>query len=164
MRNRHKFKIESANGKATGQRQHLDRDLVQKTRFAKLEAQDLGCEGRAINRLAQARPEPWQRAQMILMGVSQNDAGKSGAIGFKERQIGQDDVDSGLGLLAELHAQVDENPLPIVGWAQTIGIAVHADLAHAAQRNEHEFAARWKGVFRSHAFPSARSDKLTSPA
>ena len=44
----------------------------------------------------------------------------------------------GLRLAAEGDAHVDDEPLAVVGRAIAVEIEVHADLAHAAKRHEHE--------------------------
>jgi hypothetical protein len=53
--------------------------------------------------------------------------------------IRQDDLDAGRRLVAEGHAQVDHDPLAIVGRAKAVQVEVHADLVRPAQRQEDEF-------------------------
>ena len=63
-----------------------------------------------------------------------------------EAQIRQDDVDAGLDLARERHAEVDHQPLPGVRRAEAVEVDVHADLAEAAERHEYELVSDSAGL------------------
>ena len=128
--------------------------------------QHLGGERRGIDRdAAELRPEIDHRAEMILMRVGEQQAVDVVALVLEEADVGQDDVDAGLGVAAEGDAHVDDQPLARAAAAIAVEIQIHADLAHAAQRQEDEIgslsirSARHVGVFAPH-----RLKKNTSPA
>ena len=77
------------------------------------------------------------------MRMGQDEAGEVRPLLLDEAQVGQDDVDAGVVLaLGEGDAEIDHQPLARVGGPEAVEIAVHADLADAAERHEHELARR----------------------
>ncbi len=98
------------------------------------------------------------------MRMGENKADEAGAIVRNESQVGQDNVDSRLGLFAELDAEIHQKPLTVARRSETIGVAVHPDLAHAAQRHQHEFGSGVGGSWGTHGGLSETSARLTSPA
>ena len=75
---------------------------------------------------------------MVFVGVRQHDAQDAVGVFFDELGVGQDDLDAGRGLVAERHAQVDDDPLAVVRRAEAVQVEVHPDLVRPAQRQEHE--------------------------
>jgi hypothetical protein len=51
----------------------------------------------------------------------------------------QDHLDARRRLVAERHAQVDDDPLPVVRRPVAVEVEVHADLVRPAERQEDEF-------------------------
>ncbi len=79
------------------------------------------------------------RAQVVLVGVGQDDAENVVGIGLDELGIRQDDLDARRRLVAERHAQVDDDPLAIVRRPEAVQVEIHADLVRPAERQEDEF-------------------------
>ncbi len=53
-------------------------------------------------------------ADVVLVGVGQHDAQDVVGVVLDEVGVGQDDLDARRGLVAEGHAQVDDDPLAVV--------------------------------------------------
>jgi hypothetical protein len=97
-------------------------------------------EARGIDRHLQAGPQLGQRADVVLVGVGDEDAQQIVALLLDEAQVRVDEIDAGQVLLAaEAHAEVDQNPLPVRLRPVAVEGRVHADLAEAAERHEDEF-------------------------
>ena len=75
---------------------------------------------------------------MVFMRMGQQQSPEVGALGFEEGDVGKNHIDAGLGVAAKGDAHVDDQPLAVVGRPVTVEIEVHADLAHAANGDEHE--------------------------
>ena len=112
------------------------------------ELRELGLEHRrrergCIDRHPEPRPQLDDGADVVLVRVGQHQAGKCAALLLDEAQVGQDHVDAGVVLaLREGDAEIDHQPLARIGGPKAVEIAVHADLADAAERHEHELAGR----------------------
>ena len=77
---------------------------------------------------------------MILMRMGGDDAQHILALLRQIADVGHDEVDARrVGLAAEQHAAIDDDPLAVVGRAEAIGVEIHADLARPAQRQEDQF-------------------------
>ena len=77
---------------------------------------------------------------MVLMGMGEHDAGEVLALLFEEADVGQDQVDARQMLLRrERDAAIDRQPLPAALVAEAVDREIHADLADAAERREHQF-------------------------
>ena len=84
-----------------------------------------------------------QRAEMILVRVGEHDADEILALLDQIADVGQDQIDAGQMLLAgERHAEIDREPLAAALVAEAVERQVHADLADAAERREHQFLLR----------------------
>ena len=79
---------------------------------------------------------------MILVRVGQHEADEVFPLLLDEAQIRQHDVDARLALVRKGDAEVDHQPLARVRRTEAVEIDVHADLAEAAERHEHEFVCR----------------------
>ena len=89
-------------------------------------------EFRAIDRNVQFTENPWQGADVVFMSMSENDAAYLMTIFEQIGDIGNDDVDAEQFGFGEHQAGVDDDD--VIALAD--GHAVHAELAHAAQRND----------------------------
>src|SRR4029079_18535011 len=107
-----------------------------------LRLQHAGGEGRRIDRRLEARPQLDDGADVVLVGMRDDDAGKVGAVLLDETHIWEDDVDAGVVLaLGEGDAAIDHQPAALILRPETVEIGVHADLAQTAKCQEHEFVA-----------------------
>ena len=80
-----------------------------------LASQQRGRERRRKDRHVQPRPEIEQRAEMILMGMGDDDAGEILALLLDKADVGQNQVDAGQMLVrGEGDAEIDRQPLPRV--------------------------------------------------
>ncbi len=122
-----------------------DPRLIEQALLAQLLAQQEGGERRGVEGRLQPGPQPAHGADVVLVGVGQDDAEDVLGVLLDEGRVGQDDLDARRGLVAEGHAQVDHDPLAGVGRAVAVEVEVHADLVRAAQRQEDEFVARDSG-------------------
>ena len=96
-----------------------------------------GGERRRVERHAEIGGEIGDRADMVLMPVGQHDPEQILVPLFDEGEIGQDQVDAGIGRIGEGHAEIDHHPFAVAA----VEIDVHADLARAAEREEEQFFA-----------------------
>src|SRR5262245_23216191 len=120
------------------------RDLVQldlgRTRFgepAGLEKAER--EAGRVDRRTQARPHLDERADMILMGVGNEDSEQVLPLLLDEAKIGIDQIDAGEMLLAaKSHAAIDEDPLSLALGTETVKGGIHSDLAETAERDEYQ--------------------------
>ena len=77
---------------------------------------------------------------MVLVRVGEHDAGEVLALLDQIADVGQDEVDAGQMLFrGEGDAEIDRQPLPAPLGAEPVDRQVHADLADAAERREHQF-------------------------
>ena len=77
---------------------------------------------------------------MILMRVGEHQAGEVFALLHQIADVGQDQIDARQMLFrGERHAEIDRQPLAVALVAQAVDRQVHADLADAAERREHQF-------------------------
>ena len=81
---------------------------------------------------------------------------------FGEADIGQDEIDAGIAVVAEFDAEIDHDPLAASTIADAIEIAVHADLADTAEWQQHELG--WTARRAHHAGARSGDAKATSPA
>src|SRR5271168_2827710 len=76
---------------------------------------------------------------MVLVGVCKNNPQDVVGMFLDERGVGQNDLDPRRGLIAEGHADIDDDPLAIVRRTVAVAVEVHPDLVRAAERQEYEF-------------------------
>ena len=62
----------------------------------------------------QPRPQIGHGAQMVLVGVGQDQAVEKGPLLLDEAQVGQDDVDAGQPVVGEAEAQIDHQPAAVL--------------------------------------------------
>ena len=143
---RDQLQLERAELDRAAQRHLGDLRLVQQAGLAQLLAQQEGGEGRGVDRRLQPRPQPGDRADVVLVGVGQHDAQDVVGVLLDEGRVGQDDLDARRGLVAEGHAEIDHDPLAVVRRAEAVEVEVHADLVRPAERQEDEFVVAWLGA------------------
>ena len=76
---------------------------------------------------------------MVLVRVGQHDRLDVVGVAFEPDRIGHDEIDAGRRVVAERHADIDDDPAPVVRRAVAVGVEVHPDFATAAERREDEF-------------------------
>src|SRR3546814_6207032 len=74
---------------------------------------------------------------MVFMAVGEDDAEQVRLALLDEGDVGQDELDPGIGGIGEGEAEIDHHPFAL----GAIEIDVHADLARAAKREDEEFVA-----------------------
>ena len=80
---------------------------------------------------------------MVLVGVGEHDAGEVAALLDQIADVRQDQIDARqVLLLRERHADIDDQPGALARVAKPVDRQIHADLADAAERREHELAVR----------------------
>src|SRR5215475_13846688 len=76
---------------------------------------------------------------MILVRMSQHQAEEIAPFFHEIANVRHDEIDAGQRLVGKSNAKIDRDPLPALLVAEAINREIHADLAGAAQRREHEF-------------------------
>ncbi len=102
---------------------------------------------------------------MILMRMGGDDAQDILVLFGQETHIGHQHVDARHAAFApEQHAAIDDDPLPVIGRAEAIGVEIHADLARSAKRQEDQFIFRRKAIHQAFfAFAALRAWISISP-
>ncbi len=139
------FKLERPELDRAAQGHLGDLDRVFQILVAQFLADEEGGERRGVERRLQARPQPAQRPDMVLMGVGEHDAQDVLGVVLHEGRIGHDDLDAWRGGVAEGHAHIDDDPLAAIGRPVAVAIEIHTDLVGASQREEYEFVVRFSG-------------------
>ncbi len=141
-----------------GDRNHVGAGLARR-----LGMKQTGREGAGIDRHAQARPEIEQRAEMVLVGMGDDDAFEVLALFLEEGDVREDDVDARQVLMREGDAEIDGDPALSVSGTVAVEREVHADLADPAEGHEDEFVRAIPGCHQRCAAVAA-TPKWTSPA
>src|SRR5262245_2647289 len=119
------------------ERYHLEFHTVFERGFLELAAQQSCGEWSRVDRTTESRPEVGNRAQVVLMPVSEHEAGQAPALCLEEPHVGHHQIDAGgRGFAAEEHAAIDDDPRTGVGRTVAVAVEVHADLARSAQGQE----------------------------
>ena len=77
---------------------------------------------------------------MVLVRVGDDDSDQILLRLLDKAEIGHDEIDAGQVLACKGHAEIDHQPLARVCGPVAVKGAIHADLAQAAERGEHELA------------------------
>ena len=109
------FDVERADGEALPRRHKRDGDDLPPRLARKLCQEQVGGEGSGIDRHAEARPKVDQCAEVILMGVGNDNAGEVRALLLKVGDVGKDHVGAGRVLRLEGDAKIDREPGAVVG-------------------------------------------------
>ena len=112
-------------------------DLVGNSRLIELVLHQSRGERRRIERHAEVGGEIGHCADVVLMGMGQHHADQILAPLLDEFEIGEDQIDPGIFVAAEGHAEIDHQPFAVAA----IEIDVHANLARTAERKEQQFLA-----------------------
>ena len=104
-------------------------DVLEQAGLAEFAAQDGGGEGGGVDRATQLRPEPGDGADVVFVGVSDDQADELVAAFGDVGGVGHHDVDFGVFRAAEAHAAIDGEPFA----AAAIEVEVHADFARSAE-------------------------------
>jgi hypothetical protein len=150
MGQRDQLDVERPDVEPAAERLLDDLDRMEQAGLRELQAQDRGGERRRVDRAAEPRPQMADRADMVLMRVGDDEAGQVGLALGGEARIGHDDLDPRHGLVRKRDAQIDHQPFAGIA----VEVEVHADLAGAAQGQEHQLIGFIEGRrgCRSHGF------------
>ena len=132
---RHIAEAERPEAEAALPRDHAQVDLGGDALLLELAANQPGGERRRVERHAEIGGKIGDRADMVLVAVGQDDAEQVLPPPLDEVEVGQHEVDAGIGGIGEGQAEVDHHPFAVAA----VEIDVHADLARAAERAEEEF-------------------------
>ena len=142
MRQAEQLDVEGADVEPGIERHDVDGDLQRVAVLGELGFQHAGGERRGVDRRLEARPQLDDGADVVFVRVRDDDAGEVGAVLLDEAHVGEDDVDAGVVLaFGEGDAAIDHQPAARILRPEAVEIGVHADLAEAAERQEHEFIA-----------------------
>ncbi len=147
VRHGNELEIEGPDFEAAAELDLIDGELQAAALLVELGAKHAGREARSIDRRPQPGPKIDDRADVVLMSVRDDDAIERRTLLLDEANIGQDDVHARLGIARERDAEVDHQPAARIGGAEAVEIAVHPDLAEAAQRHEDQLVP-WRSVAR----------------
>ncbi len=117
----------------------------------------VGGEGRRVDRHLEPRPQIDQRAEVILVGVGDDDAEEVDAFLLEVADIGEDQIDAGQIGMGEGDAEIDRQPDAVMAGAEAVEAEVHADLADPAERQEDQFVL---GGARHAGLPAARKEHV----
>ena len=130
MRNVDIAQIERAETETARQRNLDDIDFMLEIELDQLQAQHRRGKRGGIDRTAQARPQEWHRAQMVLMSMGQHQANQVFPAFGDEAGIGDDKIDTGHAVAGEAHAKIDHQPFP----GMAVKGEVHAEPTCPSQR------------------------------
>ncbi len=131
--------LEGTDGAPAAERHDLKGKAIDQAHLGELRFEHLGGEGRGVDRdAAKLRPEIDDRAEMILMGVREQEAGNVVPLLHDEADIRENDINARLKVAAESDTHVDDEPVARAVPSIAVEVEIHADLAHAAERQEDE--------------------------
>ena len=134
----------------------LDRDLGRAGLAEPARLGEPGRERRGVDLRAEARPQLRQRADVVFVGVGDDDADEVLLHLLDEADIRHDEVDAGQVVAGERDAEIDHQPLAPLRRPIAVERAIHPDFAEPSERREHELAvvshSRW-------AFPHAQTGR-----
>ena len=161
MRDRNEFDVERPDLDTAAGRNHGDWNFRRIALGSAFGLEQGGAELRRVDRAFQLRPELDNGAEVIFVGMRQDQADEILALFLQKLNIGHDQVDARqVFLVAKGHAEIDREPGALVAVAEPIDRQIHADLADAAKRRKGQFVRS-----RHQAAPAdATEPKCTSPA
>ena len=141
MRNRDRLDPERADLEGLARLVDRHRD-VRRVEFRQaLRLKQSGCEGRHPDLRLQPRPQFVQRTVMVLMRMRDDDAAQIAEVLFDEPDVRHDQIDAGMLVVRERHADINDDPLAPAGRPIAVEREVHADFAKSAQRHEYKFGS-----------------------
>src|SRR5262245_41663754 len=123
------FDIERPEREPAVEREDLHRDLGRTRLALPLGLQQCGSERRGIDWKLELRPQVDERAEMILVRVSQHEAEEIAALLHQIADIQHDEIDTGKRVVREGDAEIDRDPLPAALGSEAVDREIHADLA-----------------------------------
>jgi hypothetical protein len=132
---RERFKLEAA-----ARRDDIHLDLVDQPVLGQLAPEHGGGEGGAIYRALQARPQPCHGADVVFVGMGNDQADEVVLTIGDEAGVGHHHLDLGQFAAAEADAAIHRQPFFASCLAPAIQVKVHADFARPAQGQEGQFA------------------------
>src|SRR5579863_10756714 len=137
MRHRNELDLERPEIDAAAGRHHGDRYLRWIAFGGAFGLEQRGAELGRIDRAFQPRPKVDNGAEMIFMGMRQNETDQILPLLLKKADIGHDGIyPRQMLLVAEGNAEIDHEPGALMPFAKTIDRQVHADFADTAKRCE----------------------------
>jgi hypothetical protein len=113
----------------------MERHAGRNALLFQLAAHQPGREGRRVQRHAQVLGKVRQRADMVLVTVSDDDPDQAVPPLFDELEVGEDQVDAGIARVCEGHAAIDHHPFAV----RAVQRHVHTDFARSAERAKQQF-------------------------
>ena len=161
MRHGNEFNAKGTDIDAAAGRHHGHRNLRRIAFRRAFGLEQRRAELRGVDRAFQSRPQIDDRAEMILVGMSQHETNEVLSLFFEKPDVRHDEIDARQMLLVtEGHTEIDREPASLMAVAEPVDRQVHADLAHATERSKHQFIGP-----RYHVAPiDAAAPKYTSPA
>src|SRR5262245_27535090 len=139
MSHRHELNIERSEHKSAAKGENIQRDFGRSWLALPLRVYQRRGERRGIDRELEPRPQVEQRAEMILVRMGQHEAEEIVPFFHEMANVRHDEIDAGQRLVGKSNAKIDRDPLPALLVAEAINREIHANLAGAAKRREHEF-------------------------
>ena len=152
----HELDVEWADRDPRAGPDDLDRDLGRAGLAEPAHFGEPGRERRGVHLRAEARPQLRQRADVVFVGMGDDDADEVLLHLLDEADIRHDEVDAGQVVAGERDAEIDHQPLAPLRRPIAVERAIHPDFAEPSQRREHELVvvshSRW-------AFPHAQTGR-----
>src|SRR5262249_57290950 len=110
------------------ERHDVPRDLGRAGLAFQLGLQQRGGKWRGIDRQLEARPQVDERAEMILVRVSEHEAEHVASLLHQIADVRHDEIDAGQSVVGESNSEIDCDPLTAVLVAEAVDREIHADL------------------------------------
>ena len=134
------FDVERPDVDPLALRDHLDRDLGRAGLAEAARLGEAGGEAGHVDVDAEPRPEFGERADMVLVGVGDDEADEVLLRLLDEGEVGHDEIDARQILAGEGEAEIDHQPFAALGRPEAVERAIHADFAETAERGEYQLA------------------------
>src|SRR5258707_15896459 len=132
MRHADKLDAEYANLNHVPRFNAMQKGVAEQVMFFKLALGESGREVRTVNRNVEFLQNVGQRAEVVLVAMSEHDGRDAIAVLFQEVEIRYADVDAIGCLFRKAHARVEDDHVILVTHCH----AIHSKLADAAERND----------------------------
>ncbi len=124
---------------------HFDQFEIVDAGFAQLFAHQEGGKRRGVDRRLDLFPQPADRADVVFVGVGQND--RQDGLALEEFRIGNDDLDTRGCQVTKCDANIGDDPLAIMRRAEPVQVQIHADFVRSAERKKHQFVVIFHFIF-----------------
>ena len=132
MRNANELHAEHADIDYVARLNAMHQSIAKQVMFLQLALSQSGGEVGTVNRDVEFLQDVRERAEVVLVPVSQNNGGDVLAILFKEIEVRNTNVDAIGRLFRKPHAGVEDNHFILV----THRHAIHSKLAYPTERND----------------------------